>query len=112
MEGYSNPFRRDRNMHGGGFLLYARDDIPCKQIKPHTLPSDIETLFIEIKLPNKKYILGGGGGYKDFSSYFLSHIGKALDKLLGNYDNIVLLGDFNSTQEEQCMKDFCETYNL
>ena len=97
-------------MHGGGLLLYVRDDIPCKQIK---LPSDIETLFIEIKLRNKKYILVEGyNPHSDSSSYFLSHIGKALDKLLGNYDNILLLGDFNSTQEEQCMKDFCETYNL
>ena len=42
----------------------------------------------------------------------MSHVGKALDTLLCDYENILLLGDFNSTQEEQCMKDFCETYNL
>ena len=113
IDGYSNPFRRDRDVHGGGLLLYVRDDIPCKEIKVHTLPGNIECLFIEIKLRNKKYILVGGyNPHRDSSSYFLSHIGKALDKLLGDYDNILLLGDFNSTQEEQCMKDFCETYNL
>ena len=83
------------------------------QIKPHTLPSDIETLFTEIKLRNKKYILVAGyNPHSDFSSYFLRHIGNALDKLLGNYVYILLQGEFNSTQEEQCMKDFCETYNL
>ena len=49
-------------MHGWG-LSYVQDGIPCKQIKPHTLPSDIKTLFIEMKLRNKKYILVGGGGY-------------------------------------------------
>ena len=113
MEGYSNPFRRDRNIHGGGLLLYIRDDIPCKQIKSYALPGDIECFFVEIKLRNKKYILVGGyNPHRDSTSYFLSHIGKALDELLGNYDNIILLGDFNSSQEEQCMNDFCETYNL
>ena len=107
IEGYSNPFRRDRNIHGGGLLLYIRDDIPCKQIKSYALPGDIECFFVEIKLRNKKYIL-----HRDSTYYFLSHIVKALDELLGNYDNIILLGDFNSSQEEQCMNDFCETYNL
>ena len=27
-EGYSKPFRSDRNSHGGGLLFYIRDDIP------------------------------------------------------------------------------------
>ena len=60
--GYSNPFRRDRNIHGGGLLLYIRDDIPCKRIKSYALPGDIECFFVEIKLRNKKYIPVGGGG--------------------------------------------------
>ena len=32
--------------------------------------------------------------------------------MIGDYENILLLGDFNTTQEKQCMKDFCEIYNL
>ena len=101
IESYSNPFRRDRNVHGGGLLLYVRDDIPCKEIKSHTLPNDIECLFIEIKLRNKKYIvMGGYDPDKDTISYFLTHVGKALDKLLCNYDDILLLGDFNSPHVE------------
>ncbi len=114
IEGYAKPFRRDRDKCGGGLILYLRNDIPCKQIKlQYTLPSDIECLFIEINLRNKKYLLVGGyNPHKDSSPYFLNHVGKALDTLLCVYENILLLGDFNSTQEEQCMKDFCETYNL
>ena len=26
MGGYSRPFRRDRNIYGGGFLIYVRED--------------------------------------------------------------------------------------
>ena len=79
----------------------------------YNLPPDIESLFVEINLRKKKYLLVGGyTPHKDTAPYFLSHISKALGTLLGQYENILLLGDFNSTKEEQCMKDFCETYNL
>ena len=64
INGYHNPFRRDRDKMGGGLLLYARDDITCKEIKPSNLPGDIECIFIEIRLRNKNYYSGGGGGYK------------------------------------------------
>ena len=113
INGYHNPFRRDRDKMGGGLLLYARDDITCKEIKPSNLPSDIECIFIEIRLRNKKYIVVGGyNPHRNTGPYFLNHIGKALDTLLCNYDNFLLIGDFNCTQEEKCMIDFCETHNL
>ena len=59
IEGYAKPFRRDRNIHGGGLLIYVRDDIPCMEVKSHLLPDDIESIFIEINLRNKKWILMG-----------------------------------------------------
>ena len=43
---------------------------------------------------------------KENISYFLSYVSKGLDKYLGNYDNILLLGDFNSTMSERPMKNF------
>ena len=71
IEGYSKPFRRDRNKRGGGIILYVRDDIACKEIKQTVLPPDIECLFIEINLRNKKYlIVGGYNPHKESSSYF------------------------------------------
>ena len=57
IEGYAEPFRKDRDRFGGGLLMYVRDDIPCKQIKlKYNLPPDIESLFVEINLRNKKKI--------------------------------------------------------
>ena len=44
MEGYSTPFRLDRNAHGGGIMIYIRDDIPSKELKSQ-LPADIEGIF-------------------------------------------------------------------
>ena len=112
MEGYSTPFRLDRNAHGGGIMIYIRDDIPSKELKSQ-LPADIEGIFIEINIRKIKCVLMGGyNPQKDNISYFLSHVSKGLDKYLGNYDNILLLGDFNSTMSERPMKNFCELYDL
>ena len=103
--GYHNPFRKDRDKMGGGLLLYVRDDITCKEIKPSNLPSDIECIFIEIRRRNKKYIVVGGyNPHRNTGPYFFNHVGKALDTLLCNYDNFLLIGDSNCTQEEKCMK--------
>ena len=33
MTGYSIPLRLDRTSHGGGILLFIREDIPCRIIK-------------------------------------------------------------------------------
>ena len=37
---------------------------------------------------------------------------KGLDNYIGNYDNILLLGGFNSEFSEPCLNDFCDIYNL
>ena len=50
IEGYYSPFRFNRNSLGGGVLIYVRDDIPCKELKNHKLPKDIEGIFIELTL--------------------------------------------------------------
>ena len=30
IDGYSKPFRADRNAHGGEVMIFVREDIPCK----------------------------------------------------------------------------------
>ena len=37
-EGFSMPFRFDRNRCGGGVIVYVRDDIPSEQLTKHKLP--------------------------------------------------------------------------
>ena len=41
IDGYSEPFRRDRNKYGGCTLIYTREDIPWKILDNHKLPDDI-----------------------------------------------------------------------
>ena len=77
------------------------------------LRKDIEGFFIELKLRNKKWILFSGyNPKKGFTMIFLKMIGNHLDSLMEKYDNLVLIGDYNSEMEEDKMKDLCETYNV
>ena len=42
----------------------------------------------------------------------LSIIGKNLDLLSTNYDQILLMGDFNAEPHDHFLIDFCDVYNL
>ena len=59
IDGFSTPFRLDRNRFGGGALIYVREDIPCKPLTKHFLPDDIEGIFVEINLRKTKWLLFG-----------------------------------------------------
>ena len=56
IEGYSKPFRHDRNSDGvgggGGTLIYSREDIPCRELTCHTFSEGIEGIFIELNFRN------------------------------------------------------------
>jgi exonuclease III len=38
INGFSTPFRLDRNRNGGGIMLYVREDIPVKLLFTEVLP--------------------------------------------------------------------------
>ena len=58
IEGYSEPYRFDRNRNGGGVLIYVREDIPSKPLTDHKLSHDIEGIFVELNLRKNKWLLG------------------------------------------------------
>ena len=45
-------------------------------------------------------------------SNHLSSLSKSIEKFMSHYDNIIILGDFNSEMSEDKMREFCEFYNL
>ena len=55
IKGFSDPFRVDRNCHGGGTLLYAREDIPVKLLSVEPLPT--KCFFVEINLRKRKWLV-------------------------------------------------------
>ena len=109
MDGYSPPFRCGRNSNGDGVIIYVKEDIPCKV---HHIPQllFLEGIFLEVKLKKSKWLLiWGYNPSKDSIPHFMHQLSSSIDKLMHNYDTIILLGDFNSESNEPCMKEFCET---
>ena len=113
IQGFSTPYRYNRTINGGGILLYVREDIPSKNINIKDLAQDIECLFVEINLYKKKWLIGGVyNPCKTMISSYLDHLSNCVDNCLPKYDNIILLGDFNSEMTETELSNFCEVYNM
>ena len=60
IDGFSQPYRLDRNRNGGGVMIFVREELPSKQLLKHTLPNAIEALIVEINLRKiQPFSLGG-----------------------------------------------------
>ena len=95
----------DRNCHGGGILLYVREDIPSKILE---YSCKIEALFIEINLRKVKWLLSCS--YNPSKSTITNHLDKLgyfLATASISYDKIILIGDLNSEANENPMIEFC-----
>ena len=116
LDGYSAPYRMDRNREGGGVLIYVREDIPSKELSKHTFTKNVEGMFIEINLRKTKLLFFGGyrSEHEDYGlskDDFLEQMVFALDKY-SSYDRILLAGDFNVDKEEEKLQNFLFEQNL
>ena len=59
IQGYSKPYRFDKNRNGGGVFKYIREDIPSRELKIHKTPEYIESIFIEINLIKIRWLFCG-----------------------------------------------------
>ena len=107
--GYSIPFRRDRTTSGGGLLLYVRSDISSKELKYF----DLECIFIELNIFRRKWLVVCFYNHNKIQiSNQLDILSNCLNRYLTDYDNVILLGYFNSEMIENPMIEFCENFNL
>ena len=54
----------------------------------------------------------GYNPHKEKIGNFLNHLSREIDQHLPNYDNLLMLGDWNCAETETEMVDFCEMYSL
>ena len=110
LHGFSEPSRLDRNGNGGGMLVFIREDIPSNLIEPKM---KIEGSFVELNLKRKKGLLSCSYNPK-FSqiSFHLNELRKNFDTLTSKYDNIIILGDFNTEPTDTALPHFCEICNF
>ena len=105
--GFCTPFRLDRGRFGGGILVYIQENIPAKLASE---AKTIEGIFIELNFRKKKWLLSCS--YNPSKSNIISHLEhlrRSSDFFLANYNNFLLMGDFNVNTSELNMKDFCDS---
>ena len=104
LDWFSKRYRLDRCSNGGGILLYIRDDIPHAVFQ----------IQIKLKLFLLRLISGKRNGQSMPPTIAIKVTSHTIwvEDYIANYDNILLLGDFNSEISEPCLNDFCEIYNL
>ena len=114
IEGYSKPYRLDRNIYGGGLIIYVKKDIPSKQLIQHKFSKKIEALFIELNLRKSKLLLVGTyhsthPEYGTNDMEYFEQIGLAMD-VYSKYENFLIAGDFNVQEEELSLQYFLHQY--
>ena len=113
IEGFSRPIRLDRTRNGGGLIIFTRNDLTCHELKPRVLFPELECTFLELRIRHNKWlVLVGYNPQKENIGLFLNKVSVELDKLLPKYDNLLMLGDWNSAVTEDDMENFCDTYDL
>ena len=106
IDGYSEPYRFDRNRNGDGVLIYIREDIPKKLLADHKLPH-VTTIFVELNLRKRKWLLFESYHPPSQSDeYFFHQIKKGLDMYSKFYERYMLIGDFNAEESEPCLSQF------
>ena len=112
MDGYKH-YRFDKNSNSSGIIIFIREDIPCKILNNTEWPKEFDGIFFEINLRKTKWLFFAGyNPYKQFISKFLGSLSIYLDKLINKFDNILLIGDFNSETLESDMHEFCNVYGF
>ena len=111
IDGFSMPYRRDRNDHGCGILVYFRNNITSKLLKIENLPSDIEAIFIEMNIKSKKYLLCCTyNPNKSLIENHLRQLQKQLEAFSERYEHFLIMGDFNADVSDPSMTSFCTLF--
>ena len=109
IDGFSIPYRLDRNRNGGGLMIYVQDGIPSKMLTKQNLPEDIEAACIELNFRKCKWLLCAT--YRAPSqnhNYFFDDIDEGLD-LYSTYERVTLAGGFNAQVGEKSFDTFIST---
>ena len=106
-------FRLDRNRYGGGLVLYVNEQVPCKKLTNYENPIASEIILLEFHQSKRKWLILGiykAPNQKD--AEFLQHLSWLLDFYNTTHENIIIIGDFNMTTENQYFNDFMEMFTL
>ena len=106
-------FRRDRNRFGGGLILYVNKNIPCRPLNDHPTFPNLELITIEIHQNKHRWLFISiykppSQSHKEFTN----RLSSIIDYYSPKYKNLILIGDFNLSIENQHLDALIQAYNL
>ena len=108
---FSMPYHLDRNTHGGGILAYFKNNITAKLLNFENLPSDIESIFIEMNIKSKKWLLCCTyNTNKSLIVNYLRQLQKHLETYCERNEHFLIIGDFNANVFDPSMTLFCTLF--
>ena len=58
IDGYKEPYRKDRNVHGRGLLVYVKQDIPSRELKDHpSLLNSFDVIVMELNFRKAMWLV-------------------------------------------------------
>ena len=113
LEGFLPPFRLDRMEHGGGLMLFIRENIPSKLLANVKPSGNIQNIFVEINLRSEKWLISGSyNPNADLIQNHTANLSKNLEFYSSKYENFIVIGDFNAAMANSCLQEFSASYNL
>ena len=113
LEGFKKPYRLDINARSGGLLLYVSEDIPSRLLKKKSIPCDIQLIPIELNFRKQKWLcICIYRPPLQNLNYFLEHLSNVISYYMIDYENVVIMGDFNATSFDLENASFLSNYDL
>ena len=112
------PFRRDRNCHGGGLMIFVKNSIIVSRLTEYE-PAEVECMCTKVTIAKKHWLI--------FSVYrppqsgniitFLTALHQTVDRASSKYKNIIIMGDMNIDTLEHSssldkLNEMCDTLGL
>ena len=91
---YPNPFRKDRNAHGGGLMVYVSDKLFVKR-QPHLEVNGTEMIWLQLKLSHQTFLICCVYRPPNSPQIFWDNLHASLENAVDQNQQIVVLGDLN-----------------
>ena len=114
---YKITLRRDRDKHGGGLIEFVRKGLICKRLRKYE-SLNVEVICSEVTISNKNWVIFSIYRPPHYSNLlaFFKELGKYLNQACENYDNFIVMGDFNidirqTSQESHKLDEHCSLFS-
>lgn len=93
-ETFDSPYRKDRNCHGGGILIYPNNNLVHERMAELENFWD-ECIWIKVKQKSQVLLLGVFYSPKTSDRHFFDRLNQNIEKAMDISKNIIIMGDLN-----------------